>query len=134
MSAAHFKLSNLVVIVDNNGLQYDGVTQDVLDMGDLAAKWESFVWMALTVDGHDMAALLDALQTPHDKPLAIIARTASLHSLHRPAAAAFSSCMVKPRRRRECRICLMNDPWRNAAASASPYRAASFRWSIGKVT
>jgi transketolase len=75
MSAAHFKLSNLVVIVDKNGLQYDGITQDVLDMGDLAGKWESFGWMALTVDGHDVAALLDALQTPHDRPLAIIART-----------------------------------------------------------
>jgi transketolase len=75
MSAAHFKLSNLVVIVDKNGLQYDGITQDVLDMGDLAGKWESFGWMSLTVDGHDVTALLDALQTPHDRPLAIVART-----------------------------------------------------------
>ena len=75
MSAAHFDLSNLVVIVDKNGLQYDGITEDVMDLGDLAAKWESFGWMALNVDGHDIAALLDALETPHDKPLAIIART-----------------------------------------------------------
>jgi transketolase len=75
MSATHFNLSNLVVIVDNNGLQYDGITQDVMNMGDLAAKWESFGWMTLKVDGHDVAALLGALQTPHDKPLAIIART-----------------------------------------------------------
>jgi len=75
MSAAHFNLSNLVVIVDKNGLQYDGITEDVMDLGDLAAKWESFGWMALNVDGHDIAALLGALETPHDKPLAIIART-----------------------------------------------------------
>jgi transketolase len=75
MSAAHFKLSNLTLIVDKNGLQYDGGTPDVLDMGNLAAKWESFGWAALTVDGHDLPALLDALETRHDKPLAIIANT-----------------------------------------------------------
>jgi transketolase len=75
MSAAHFKLSNLTLIVDKNGLQYDGGTRDVLDMGNLAAKWESFGWTALTVDGHNLSALLDALETPHDKPLAIIANT-----------------------------------------------------------
>ncbi len=56
MSASHFKLSNLTVIVDKNGLQYDGGTPEVLDMGDLAAKWESFGWTALTVDGHDLVA------------------------------------------------------------------------------
>jgi transketolase len=75
MSAAHFELSNLVAIVDNNGLQYDGTTRDVMGMGDLAAKWESFGWIARTVDGHNVIALLDALQAPADKPLAIIART-----------------------------------------------------------
>ena len=75
MSAAHFKLSNLTLIVDQNGLQYDGGTPEVLDMGDLAAKWESFGWTAINVDGHNLPALLNALQTSHDKPLAIIART-----------------------------------------------------------
>jgi transketolase len=75
MSAAHFKLSNLTLIVDKNELQYDGGTREVLDMGNLAAKWKSFGWTALTVDGHDLSALLGALQTSHDKPLAIIANT-----------------------------------------------------------
>jgi transketolase len=75
MSAAHFELSNLVAIVDNNGLQYDGATRDVMSMGDLPAKWESFGWVARTVDGHDVAALVDALQAPAAKPLAVIART-----------------------------------------------------------
>jgi transketolase len=75
MSAPHFKLSNLILIVDNNGLQYDGTTQDVLDMGDLAAKFDSFGWTSVNVDGHDLTALLAALQTPHDKPLALIAHT-----------------------------------------------------------
>ena len=75
MSAAHFELSNLVAIVDNNGLQYDGATRDVMSMGDLPAKWESFGWAARPVDGHDVAALIDALQAPAGKPLAVIART-----------------------------------------------------------
>lgn len=75
MSAAHFKLSRLTVIVDKNGLQYDGSTQVVMDMGDLTVKWESFGWMTRSLDGHDVAALLDALQMPHDKPLAVIAHT-----------------------------------------------------------
>ena len=75
MSASHFGLSNLVAIVDNNGLQYDGITRDVMDMGNLAAKWESFGWIALEVDGHDVSALLDALQAPAGRPLAVIART-----------------------------------------------------------
>lgn len=75
ISAAHFKLSRLTVIVDKNGLQYDGSTQAVMDMGDLAGKWDSFGWMTRNVDGHDIPALIDALQVPHDKPLAIIAHT-----------------------------------------------------------
>jgi transketolase len=75
MSASHFGLSNLVAIVDNNGLQYDGKTHDVMDMGRLAGKWESFGWDVLEIDGHDVTALLDALQPRAGKPLAIIART-----------------------------------------------------------
>jgi transketolase len=75
MSAAHFKLSRLTVIVDKNGFQYDGSTQAVMDMGDLTVKWGSFGWMTRSVDGHDILALIDAMHMPHDKPLAIIAHT-----------------------------------------------------------
>jgi len=75
MSAAHFRLSRLTVIVDKNGFQYDGSTQAVMDMGDLAAKWDSFGWTARNVDGHDILALIDAMHMPHDKPLAVIAHT-----------------------------------------------------------
>jgi transketolase len=75
MSASHFELSNIVAIVDNNGLQYDGNTHDVMDMGNLAAKWESFGWIVRETDGHDVSALLETLQAPAGKPLAVIART-----------------------------------------------------------
>jgi transketolase len=75
MSAFHFRLSNLVAIVDKNGLQQDGMTTRVMDMGDLAGKWESFGWTVIQVDGHDVLALYEALQSRNDGPLAIIAHT-----------------------------------------------------------
>ena len=74
-SAAHFGLPNLVAIVDKNGLQYDGNTCSVLSMECLSAKWESFGWSVIKVDGHDVAEIYDALSTRSDKPLAVIANT-----------------------------------------------------------
>jgi len=56
-SAAHYKLDNLVSIVDCNHIQYDGFTSDVMDMGDIGEKWSSFGWEVRRVDGHDTAAL-----------------------------------------------------------------------------
>lgn len=74
-SAAHFGLGNLVAIVDQNGLQYDGATSEVLGMGDLESKWRSFGWQARSVDGHDVAALLGAMDFSEGTPTAIVART-----------------------------------------------------------
>jgi transketolase len=76
ISAAHFGLGNVVAIIDKNGLQYDGPTGDILLMDDLAAKWRIFGWEARTVDGHDVAALLEAME-PSDSgvPVVIIANT-----------------------------------------------------------
>lgn len=75
MSAAHFKLDNLVVVVDKNGLQYDGDTRDILDIDDLAAKWSAFGWDAVDVDGHNVGELLAVLSQQRDAPLAVIAHT-----------------------------------------------------------
>jgi len=77
MSAAHYGLSNLVAIVDRNGMQYDGFTEPVMNTGDLAGKWRSFGWTVLEIDGHDVNAVHEALTTAADvgKPLAIVART-----------------------------------------------------------
>ena len=79
MFAAHRNLDNLVAIVDRNGLQIDGSTEDVCAPGDLAAKFEAFGWEAREVDGHDIGALVEALSAAKaqrdGKPHAFIART-----------------------------------------------------------
>lgn len=74
-AAAHYRLKNLVVIVDQNQLQYDGPTESILDLADLAAKWRAFGWEAVSVDGHDVGAVAKACNETHDSPLAVIART-----------------------------------------------------------
>ena len=61
MWAAHENLDNLVAIVDRNHLQIDGDTADVCDPGDMCAKFSAFGWEASQVDGHDIDALIKAL-------------------------------------------------------------------------
>ena len=73
--AAHHILHNLVVIVDKNGLQYDGKTDDILSMEPFADKWKSFGWNSVTVDGHNIGQLYDALSRQSSKPQVIIAET-----------------------------------------------------------
>lgn len=75
MAASHYGLSRLVAVIDQNGLQYDGVTAEVMDMGSMENKWKSFGWDVVTVDGHSIEALYDAFQTKHERPMAIIANT-----------------------------------------------------------
>jgi transketolase len=78
MSASHFKLGNLTAIVDANGMQSDGLCQEVLDMGSHEDKWRSFGWDVCSVDGHDIGALLSVftgVRSGCDRPLAVIART-----------------------------------------------------------
>jgi transketolase len=78
MSAAHFKLGNLVAIIDRNGVSVDGQTAEVMDVEPLAAKWAAFGWRVLEVDGHDVAALvdcLDGLPPDSEQPTVIIAHT-----------------------------------------------------------
>jgi transketolase len=55
--APHYKLDNLIAFCDNNGQQLDGYVKNVLDTGDLAAKFAAFGWYTQTVDGHDVEAL-----------------------------------------------------------------------------
>jgi transketolase len=77
MAAAHFKLDNLVAIIDRNNFQLGGRNSEIMSVGDLAAKWSSFGWDTVEVDGHNIAQLYDAfnsLNTP-EKPLVIIANT-----------------------------------------------------------
>lgn len=74
-SASHFGLNQIVAIVDNNNIQYDGYTEDVLNMNPAKQKWIDFGWDVIEVDGHDVSQLLDAYEFHGEKPLAIIANT-----------------------------------------------------------
>ena len=76
------KLSKLIAFVDNNGLQIDGKTEDVCDLGDIAAKFESFGWYAQTVDGHDVEAIDAAIENAKaqgEKPSMIVLKTVKGH-------------------------------------------------------
>jgi transketolase len=61
MSAAHHKVDNLIVTVDWNGQQIDGPTKEVMSLGDLDAKWKSFGWIVLHMNGNVMQEVLDTL-------------------------------------------------------------------------
>jgi transketolase len=76
-AAPHFGVRNLTAIVDYNHLQTDGTTEEVMDIGDVRAKFESFGWDAVEIDGHDMAAIVEALERSRelDRPAAVICQT-----------------------------------------------------------
>src|SRR5699024_12738171 len=59
MSAASFKLGNLVGIVDNNKVTVDGHTDEMMKIDPLKEKWESFGWNVVEVNGHDIEALIE---------------------------------------------------------------------------
>lgn len=79
MFAAHRKLGNLVAIIDANGLQIDGRVQDVCNPEDLGEKFAAFGWQVSEVDGHDIEALIAALNrakaSDAPAPQLVIART-----------------------------------------------------------
>jgi transketolase len=78
MSAAHFKLDNLCAIVDDNGLQIDGATKDVMNVEPLAGKYRAFGWSVIEIDGHNLEAIDKAysqFKTGKWKPTAVIAKT-----------------------------------------------------------
>jgi transketolase len=67
MFAAHNKVDNLIVTVDWNGQQIDGANDDVLTLGDLPAKWESFGWEVVHSNGNDMENIVAALAEAKSK-------------------------------------------------------------------
>ena len=78
MCASHYKLDNLIAIVDRNGLQIDGPTEEIMCLEDLSSKWQAFGWHTLEIDGHDMSQILFSLekaQKTKGKPTVIIAHT-----------------------------------------------------------
>ncbi|MBR3680983.1 MAG: transketolase [Clostridia bacterium] len=78
MFAAHYKLDNLVCVVDWNGLQIDGAITDVMNPTPHDKKFEAFGWHVISIDGHDfneIAAAFAEARTVKGKPTVIIART-----------------------------------------------------------
>lgn len=78
MFAAHYKLDNLCMIIDNNGLQIDGRVSDVMNVMPYESKLEAFGWNVITIDGHNIAEILDAFKKAKEvkgKPTAIVAKT-----------------------------------------------------------
>jgi transketolase len=78
MAAAHFKLDNLVAVVDNNGLQLAGWNRDVMNLEPFAEKWQAFGWHVIEADGHDFTQLINAFDRAKKvtgQPTVIIAHT-----------------------------------------------------------
>ena len=79
MAAAHYQLDNLTVLVDNNGLQIDGSNAQVMNLGDLNAKFTAFGYNVIELaDGNDIEQVLEALRAPAvpGKPKLILCHTA----------------------------------------------------------
>lgn len=78
MSAAHFKLNNLVVILDNNNFQQTGTNEEIMRTNGLKNKFESFNWNVIEIDGHDLNAIYRSFNESNeakDKPTIIICKT-----------------------------------------------------------
>ena len=78
MFGAHYKLDNLCIVIDWNGLQIDGAITDVMNPTPYDKKLEAFGWNVISIDGHDfeqIAAAFDAAKACKGKPTAIIATT-----------------------------------------------------------
>lgn len=78
MSASQFKLDNLVAIIDKNGIQLDGRTEEIMDIERLKERWESFGWNVVECNGNDFDEIDEAFNTLEqsaEKPSLIIAKT-----------------------------------------------------------
>lgn len=80
MSAAHYHLDNLIAIIDYNKVMAKGRVSDLMQIEPFSAKWRAFGWEVIEVDGHDVAALVEAFHQarwimPHGAPIVIIAHT-----------------------------------------------------------
>jgi len=78
MFAAHYKLDNLIAFTDYNRMQIDGITDDIMNLGDIEGKWKTFGWFVQRTDGHDLEAMHQAIahaKAQKDKPSMIILDT-----------------------------------------------------------
>ena len=78
MAAAHYKLDNMTIFIDNNGLQIDGNITDVMNPTPIDKKFEAFGWNTIIIDGHNFDEIIDAIgkaKTHKGQPTAIICKT-----------------------------------------------------------
>jgi len=78
MAANKYKLDNLTAIIDNNNVQLDGTVDEIMPLGSLKNKWESFGWNVIEADGHNIDSLSDAFDSAKSfkgKPTVIISKT-----------------------------------------------------------
>ena len=78
MSASKYRLDNLTAIIDRNGIQQDGLTEQIMPLEPLASKWRAFNWNVIEVDGYDFPQLLDGFElatSTRNRPTVIIAHT-----------------------------------------------------------
>ena len=78
MTSAHYKLDNLVAIIDSNKLQIDGNVEDVMNVQPIKGKFKAFNWHTIEIDGHNFAEIINALDQADKtkgKPTVIIANT-----------------------------------------------------------
>lgn len=76
--AGKYKLSNLTAVMDRNNIQIDGMTEDVMPLESLRAKYEAFNWHVIEINGHDMEAIVAAVEEAkaiYEKPTLILAHT-----------------------------------------------------------
>ena len=78
MAGSKFKTANCIAILDNNGVQLDGTLEEIMPMGDIAAKWNAFGWNVIRCNGHDVSAITDAVseaKSVKERPSIIICQT-----------------------------------------------------------
>ena len=78
MTASKYKLDNLTAVIDRNGIQQDGLTEQIMPLEPLAAKWRAFNWNVIEVDGYDYLQLIEAFHLAEgvkNRPTIIIAHT-----------------------------------------------------------
>lgn len=78
MFAGKYRLDNLTAVIDRNNIQIDGMTEDVMPLDSLKEKYEAFNWHVIEINGHDMRAIVNAVEEAkaiYEKPVVIIAHT-----------------------------------------------------------
>lgn len=78
MAGAKFKTANCIALLDHNGVQLDGTVDEIMPLGDIAAKWTAFGWNVIQCDGHDIDAIEESIfeaKEMKDKPSIVICNT-----------------------------------------------------------